>query len=210
MIFNNLLFMDSIVLFIYDMSVFSNVLFTRAAYFSASSKVICRSIAWWWSESLTRLNKFSIGFMSGLLGGTKNFVAPTACMACYAALLFWLGSPSCMNSLPVGLTLFSNVLGKWSRMKSPNIFPFMRPSYCSQKITPCVCYHEVQHNSSKIPFKTFITFSISHCFDWLCLVKRIVLVLETSCVNVRWNSIEPKFFWVGPFWYFCSILEPAF
>ena len=62
---------------------------------------------------------------------------------------------------------------------------------------------------STITFKTFITCP-SHCFDWLYLVKRIILVLETSCINVKWNSIEPKFFWVGSFWYFCSIFKPAF
>ena len=84
------------------------------------------------------VDTFSIGLMSRLLGGIENFVAPTACLACFTAFLFWLGSPSCRNSLPVGLTFFSIVLGKWSQMKSGIICPFMLPSYCSQRITPCV------------------------------------------------------------------------
>ena len=195
--------------------------FTGAAYFSASSKVICCSIAWWWWLSVTWLNTFSIGFMLGLLRGIKNFVAPTVCMACFPALLFWLGSPSCRGSLPVGLTFFLNVLEKWSRMKLQTYARLcVLHVVCKESLLVCKIWlpwsAALSHQNPHGFFWQYNSFQDlhhlfwSHCFDWLYLVKSIELVLETNCVNVKWNSVEPKFFWVGRFWYFCSTFEPVF
>ena len=116
------------------LSICRKVFLTLSAKSFMFSLVIWRSNASLFTFLFTRWKRFSMGFKSGLLGGIANKFAPTAFIAALAFEQFWLGSPSCTNSLE-GFLLLRNIASNSAPTNSLKNSPF-NCSYCLQHITP--------------------------------------------------------------------------